>query len=141
MSDIQWTESKGENFVFLHHVWSVQKAKEILRDKSVPLVIVPYELDELRQLLSVPSYDDAGVLKGMSIGVNVDWDRIRADIAKPEAEQEIKLDVPVIMAVTPQKNGIVIDGYHRIGKAVLLKLNKLPVVVLSPAESRRCKLA
>lgn len=139
MSDIQWTPSPNESFNFLRHVWSVTQAKEILIAKKKPAPIVQYDLDELRQLLSCEVIKD-GEVTGFSLGVGVDWARIRADIAKPEAEQEIKLDVPCIMAVTPQKSGIVIDGYHRIGKAVLLTIPKLPVVILTPAESKRIKL-
>ena len=135
-----WTPSPGETFRFLRHAWDVQKAKELLIARKRPLPVVEYDLDELRQLLSVESFDKDGKLLGFSLGVSVEWDRIRADIAKPEAEQQIDLNVPVILVLTPEKSGLVIDGYHRIGKAVLLKRTKLPAVVLPFKDSMALKV-
>lgn len=63
--------------------------------------------------------------------IQIDHDHARtADLTRP------LLAVPIPSARTP----LVIDGWHRIHRAMSIGITELPVVVLSDADERACRI-
>jgi len=111
-----------ETFRFGWKAWDVKKAKTLLlRKRSVKLHSI--EVKALKPLANL---------------MCVDWDRIKRDIALPTQDQTIDLRVPLILVLTPD-GALPIDGWHRIGKAILLKVPVLPAVILSKVDERKVR--
>lgn len=109
---------KNERFEFLYDVWNVDRAKQIIKDKSRPIFEV--ELEPLRALVGRPG-------QILFMGVAVNWKKAQSDI--------VDLSVPILMAYGRSKF-LPIDGWHRIAKALLEGRKTLPAVKLTQAESR-----
>jgi len=111
-----------ENFHFGWKSWDVKQAKTLLlRKRKVELHSI--EVKGLKPLANL---------------MRVDWKRIKRDIALPALDQAIDLRVPLILVFTPD-GALPIDGWHRIGKAILLNVPALPAVILSKADERKVR--
>lgn len=115
-----WNTELGETFSFISAHFDVSEAKRILTAKV-------HEEGEI-VVADVSSW--VGEPGKLVMGINVDWDHVRTDA--------VDISVPVILAYTRVGSLLPIDGWHRIAKAKLTGVAKLPAVVLTKAESRRC---
>lgn len=113
-----------EIFRFGWSQWDVDHAKRILlRKRKVELHSISVQ-----------------ALKPLSGLMGIDWDRVKRDIALPPEEQTIDMRVPLILVVT--RDGVLpIDGWHRIGKAILTDAPALPAVILSKADERKVRIS
>ncbi|MFC4118535.1 hypothetical protein [Nonomuraea zeae] len=68
-------------------------------------------------------------------------DLIRID---PDHAATVDLTKPLLVVplpcALPPGNRLVIDGWHRIHRALDLRMEKLPAILLDPADERRCRL-
>lgn len=125
-----WTpspEGETEVFHFLSYAWDIDKAKKILTKKRRETTTVP--LESVKGIVGKP---------GSISFIAVDWDA---------AAQKADPTVPLILGtVKPPKRGskpfvMVLDGHHRIAKAVLDgTLSELPAVLLTEKETRSCSV-
>lgn len=115
-ADITWNTEIPEVFHFLGTHYDVQKAKQILASK--PRIIASLPVSDVAFLVGKPDT--------WNIAVTIDWKKAR----------KADTSVPLILAYSARGNLMPIDGYHRIGRAVLEKKTALPAVVLSEEESR-----
>jgi hypothetical protein len=127
---ITWTPME-ETFTFLWSEWDVDAAKAIIQAK--PRKIERIAVDRLEPFLSKRTPHKTGTGFTIRAGILTDADRVAND-------ESISLDVPLIVAITPEGNALPIDGWHRVAKAVALGVETLPLVYLTKAESKRVKL-
>ncbi|MEQ4725195.1 hypothetical protein [Nonomuraea sp. B19D2] len=52
----------------------------------------------------------------------------------------VDLDEPLIAVPIPEAGWLIIDGWHRIHKALTQDVDKLPVIVLTPEEELACRI-
>ncbi|QFY12933.1 hypothetical protein GBF35_45950 [Nonomuraea phyllanthi] len=52
----------------------------------------------------------------------------------------VDLDEPVIAVPIPDAGWLIIDGWHRIHKALTHDVDRLPVIVLTPEEELACRI-
>jgi len=104
--DLHW-----ERFQYRRHIWKVDEAKQIIRDKPRPVFQI--NIQQFKDLLRQ---------------VCIDWDKAASDATN--------LDVPIIMAYG-RHVPMPIDGWHRIGKALLKGIDTLPATKLTKDESKR----
>jgi hypothetical protein len=127
---ITWTFAE-ETFTFMWSEWDVDAAKAIIAAK--PRKIERTTVDRLEPFLSKRTPHETGTGFTIRAGIVVDADRVAND-------EMINLDVPLIVAITPEGNALPIDGWHRVDKAVALGVETLPLVYLTKAESKRVRL-
>lgn len=121
MSDeIHWSYH-SEFFTFLFKTWDVAAAKAIIREE--PRVVECIDVSDLAKFIGTST----------RVGVLISRERV-------ENDDRIDLMVPLVAVVTPKGNGLVIDGWHRVAKAVALGVSTLPVVWLNAGESARVRL-
>jgi|SRR5271157_5836091 len=120
-----WKQTEFETFRFGWSTWDVQKAKALLLRKKRPIEIHSIEVQSLSPLASL---------------VGIEWDRIKSDLKLPPDQQTIDLRVPLILVMT-RDGALPIDGWHRIGKAMLTKTPTLPAVLLSKADERKVRIS
>ena len=136
---IAWDIEQEEVFDFLFSRWDVRRAKRLLAVKSstkVGRVLV----ENLKSLLQTTTKNEDGSMT-ITMGVSVDWNRVKADCAAPVEEQKIDLTVPLIFVQTKEGNVLPIDGWHRTAKAILLGVTELPAIMLSKKDSTAVRLA
>ena|SRR5579872_1099078 len=124
----EW-QSDGETFTFLNIVWNVTEAKRIIASK-------PRRLDEIEVSEAALLVHRSGASMGQTlpIGPRIDWNRVDGDPA-------VDLQVPVIVAWVPEADSyLVIDGWHRIAKAIMVSVARLPAVALTRTESRVARI-
>lgn len=124
----QWNTQEQETFQFMAAAFDVRAAKQILADRAE--AGKPHEVGEI-QVTDVSSW--VGEPGKLVMGIGVDWDRVQHD-------PTIDLTVPVVLAYTKGGSFLPIDGWHRIAKAKLAGIEKLPAVALTKAESKRCRI-
>lgn len=120
---------KGETEVFhyLSYAWNIDKAKKILTKKRREVYPVP--LASVKTAVGKP---------GSISFIAVDW-----DLAAQKADPSVPL---ILGTVKPPRRGskpfvMVLDGHHRIAKAVLEgTLSELPAVLLTERETRSCSV-
>jgi hypothetical protein len=117
----QFDTETPETFHFLNWYVDVQKAKLLLASKKRPTT-GQMNISDVAKLIGEPGK--------YVLGIGVSWDRVQNDAS-------INLEVPVILAYTPHGELFPIDGWHRIAKAKLQGVEKLPCVVLSRADSKK----
>jgi hypothetical protein len=120
-----------ETFTFMWSEWDVDAAKAIVQAK--PRKIERIAVDRLEPFLSKRTPHETGT--GFTIRAGIVTDEIRIN-----TDETISLDVPLIVAITPEGNALPIDGWHRVAKAVALGVETLPLVYLTKAESKRVRL-
>jgi hypothetical protein len=129
--------SHDEWFRFLGLVFDVSKARALLASRKRPPKVDYIETSQLEPLLSMRIRNAENKVTSLRLGIGVDWNRIEKDMTYDEAVIDLK--VPLILAYTAE--GVVpIDGYHRIGKAVLQKVEKLPYYLLTKSESAKARV-
>lgn len=134
-------QSRDEWFRFLSVVFDVSKARELLLARGGELEIARIEVSKLRPLVSERKKGPDGKIKGITLGVSVDWDRIERDAEFPDEDAVIDTNVPIILAhLEEDGTALPIDGYHRIGKAILKGIETLPCVLLTEAESKKVRV-
>ena len=126
IDSIKWETNKPEFFSFIGQGFDVTKAKQILSNKG-SVEIDTLDLENLRDFVKIPGQKNKSVL--LCSVVEIDWNRIYND-------DSIDLTVPVIVANNKYGGVVVIDGWHRVGKAIINGLTELPCVVLSKKESQ-----
>jgi hypothetical protein len=123
---IIWSQ-KSEWFSLFGLRFDVAKAKEFLRAK--PHLLFELAVDEVKSSLSEVGSPlpvaKCGILR---LGTLVDWTRALNDAS-------IDLNVPLIFAQVKGCN-VLIDGAHRVAKAVLTQARFLPCVLLNKKESQ-----
>ena len=120
MSSIDWDKARLESFVFLGHEFDVSLAKQILANKR-RVRVTEIDVSEAQNMI-VPR-------GAVMMGVLVDWDVVRSDV--------VDITVPIIVVQLKKGSLLPIDGWHRIAKAQLLGLAKLPACILSKQDSKR----
>ncbi|WP_395107468.1 hypothetical protein [Actinomadura sp. SCN-SB] len=106
------TEGRGEMFVFLGWAWDVDAATRLAARHPVV-------------------WRDVARMGWARHVVHIDRDHAaRVTLSRP------LIAVPVPKAEVP----LVIDGYHRIHRAITLKIPRLPVIVLDAADERACRI-
>ena len=126
---ITWTYAE-EMFSFLTSDWDVDAAKRIIAAK--PRKIERIDTHVCEPFLSRRMATPGGGLT-IRAGILTNSERVANDAS-------IDLTIPLIVAHTKQGNALPIDGWHRVAKAVALGVEKLPVVYLTKAESKRVRL-
>ncbi|MEV6986754.1 hypothetical protein AB0M95_36610 [Sphaerisporangium sp. NPDC051017] len=58
----------------------------------------------------------------------------------PEHAAQVDLSEPLIVATVPNGGVLIIDGWHRLCKAVTIGLPELSAVVLTAEEERACRI-
>ena len=130
-----WRET-GETFRFLAQEWDVDAAKRILiaRSKSGRhLRTGTVRVADVSPMLQRTTLREGGGMS-LSLGVYVDWVR-----ASTEA---VDVTVPVVLAWSRPSMlhaglMMMIDGWTRLAKACLLRMEELPAVCLTKAESKK----
>lgn len=133
-------QSRDEWFRFFSVVFDVSKARELLLARGGEPEVERIEVSKLGPLVSQRKKGPDGKLTGITLGVSVDWDRIERDAEFPDEDAVIDTDVPIILAYLEDGSALPIDGYHRIGKAILKGIETLPYVLLTKAESEKARL-
>lgn len=113
-ASIKWHTERNESFHFVGLGWNVTKAKQIIIKHPREIVSIDYNAFE--PLLAGPS--STGLYR---LGVSIDRKRIISD--------EIDLSVPVIIVEGEDGKHMLIDGWHRLGKAIQLRQNLLAVIL------------
>ena len=123
-SSINWKFDFEEVFNFVGRGWNVQRAKQIIYQFPREIVSIDYNAFEplLGGLTTTGTY---------RMGVSIDRNRLSLDT--------IDLSIPVIIIELDGGNHMLIDGWHRLGKAIQLKQN-LRAVILSIKESKEISL-
>lgn len=117
-SSLSWS-FKGEIFEWGREVWSVDRAKRIIKERPRP--IRQLNIEPFRELLGVP-----GMVR--FFGIRINWNKAQSDA--------VNLDDPLLVAYG--KDGrFPIDGWHRIAKALMKGLKTLPYVGLTKEESKQ----
>jgi hypothetical protein len=135
-----WKDSKemgwpSEVFRCWLQRWDIDKAKEKLREK--PRAPQTIKVGDVEKLLS--KITDLGNGKHrVTMGVTVDWEAAKS--GKTKLGDVIDLSVPLIGILDDSGEGTIIDGHHRIARAVELKVKELPVVVLDAEEAKEIEL-
>jgi hypothetical protein len=124
--DVEWHESE-EVFSFLRYTFDVQHAKSLLRKK--PREISSMNLEGVLKLVGEPPTGDSKLIHFGVIGI--DWNVALSD--------KVDLTIPVLL-VPFQDSYLPIDGWHRIAKAKVQKIEALPCVALTKAEAKKIKL-
>lgn len=120
-SEVKWNTDTEEYFSLLGHGWDIVKAKLIILNK--PREIVQIDPNAFEPLIGGPTASG-----GIRMGISIDRSRIASD--------DIDLSIPVIIVETDHGDHMLIDGWHRLAKALHLKQN-LTAVILSPVENRK----
>lgn len=113
---VEWRTDVVEVFTFLTRQYDVQRAKRFIVAKPRPIQQV--EVEPVRPWIHLPGSQNLGVLV-RQVGIDA------AD-----------LTIPIIMA-----ESMPIDGWHRLGKALLTGVTHLPCVLLTKAESKKVRLS
>lgn len=114
------TKRHSETFVFVGYEIDVDKAKEIVSDGRE---VREYPVAELANLIDYPKKD--GQIKAFVI--HIDDDHV----------DHVDLDIPIILAPGPSgKSHLVIDGHHRIAKAVKEQRETIGYCMLTSEETR-----
>lgn len=131
---IEWFEVEYEMFDFMDVSYDINAAKRLLKEKQAAgkLEIEMTPLAPLAEFVPIPG-------KFQAFKNFVNWSKIE------ETPDHFDLSIPVILAYTPgslkrgAKHKVVmpVDGNHRIAKAVLDGATEIPVVVLSPKETKQ----
>lgn len=130
--------SCDEWFRFLSVVFNVSKARELLLSRKRAPKVDRIQTSQLEPLLAMRVRKE-GQVTGLRLGISVDWARIEKDMTFSDDEAVIDLNVPIILAYTDDGSVLPIDGYHRIGKAVLKNVPELPYYLLTKAESKKAR--
>ena len=121
-----WNTDRAEIFRLLWSRWDIRKAKQILAATPSRVVrtceVKPFESTISRRL-------ESGAI---TIGVRVDWDRVQHDAT-------IDLTVPIILG-TLEDADLLLDGYHRVAKALRTRVATLPCVVLTRDETENVRI-
>lgn len=129
-----WRET-GETFRFLAHEWDVDAAKRILIARSRSgrhLRTGTVRVADVSPMLQRTTLREDGRMS-ISMGVHVDWTKAATDA--------VDVTVPVVLAWTRPNMlhaglMMMIDGWTRLAKACLLRMDELPAVCLTKAESK-----
>ncbi|GAA2406180.1 hypothetical protein GCM10010191_12700 [Actinomadura vinacea] len=105
-------DATGQMFVFLGWAWDVDKAARLAARHPVMRADIT-RLGWARPVINVDPVHAATV-----------------DLSRP------LLAVPVPNAAVP----LVIDGYHRIHRAITERVTELPVILLDAADERACRI-
>jgi hypothetical protein len=124
MEPKQLDTETDETFCFMRWCVDVREAKRILASKKRPTV-GSMSISDVAGLIGEPGK--------IVCGIGVDWERVQND-------PTINLEVPVILAYTEHGNLFPIDGWHRIAKAKLQGVEKLPCIVLNRTDSKKVVL-
>lgn len=125
-----------ETFRFLTCGWDIDRAKQLVggREPTVKIPVAEYAPSTIGR---PPEKGGDGVTT-MHLGmIGVDWKRAETDAT-------IDTDVPVIAILAPLgKDGgkavLMIDGYHRLAKAVLTGEEELDAHLLTGEEERQVR--
>lgn len=109
---------KAETFFYLYDFWNVDRAKQLIKDRPRP--IRRLNIEPFQELLCPPG-------KIRAFGVAINWKKANSD--------DVNLDDPVLTAYGSMGK-LPIDGWHRIGKALLKGLKELPWIALTKEESK-----
>ena len=120
--EIVWKYYEDEYFSFLGEVWSVSKAKQILIKKPREIVHIDPKLFEPL----IGGFTSFGTIR---MGVGIDRNKLSSN--------KIDLSIPVIIVEKDNGKHMLIDGWHRLAKALNNKLKQLPAVVLDLIENRQ----
>jgi hypothetical protein len=108
-----------EKFIYAFDEWSIDRAKQIIKDRPRPIRTL--NIEPFEEFIGRPG-------KIRFFGVVVNWRKAESD--------KVDLDVPVITAYGSMGK-IPIDGWHRIAKALLKGLKELPWLALTKEESKK----
>jgi hypothetical protein len=120
-SEIKWNTDTEEWFSLLGRCWDITKAKLIIINE--PREIVQIDPDAFEPLIGGET--SSGTIRMV---ISIDRSKIHSE--------DIDLSVPVIIVETDHGDHMLIDGWHRLAKALHLK-QKLTAVILSPAENKK----
>jgi hypothetical protein len=106
--------ARGESFRFLAFAWDVYRAAAILRRAPrTPTSVKVADAAQLRALIRIVDDPDG---------------------------RPIDLSWPLIAVQLGSIGTLIIDGYHRIDRAIAEGVQTLPMHVLTPAEERACRI-
>ncbi|MBI4952309.1 MAG: hypothetical protein HY908_09760 [Myxococcales bacterium] len=126
-SDVEWRPMRERRFLVAWDL-DIDAAKRFVEE--TPRRVRQFSVNKFCSDALVPEVEDRTIFGSSFRLKTVDWTRVRADTS-------IDLDIPIILW-TYQKGGVTnvpIDGWHRIAKALTVKIDSLPCVVLSRRES------
>lgn len=117
-SSLDW-RFRGEIFEWGHEVWSVDRAKLIIKERPRP--VRQLNIEPFREFLGTP-----GMVR--FFGIKVDWSKVQSDA--------VNLNDPLLVAYG-EDGRFPIDGWHRIAKALMKGLKTLPYVGLTKEENKQ----
>lgn len=126
-SEMGWP---GEQFQMLTSVWSIDEAKRLLMAR--PRKPISVKTESLKDLIQNDNPSTIQLFR-----INVDWDKVKADDCK------IDLSVPLICGWVEKSSdegghfAMIMDGHHRIARAVHLGVEELTYVMLDKDESKQ----
>jgi hypothetical protein len=124
-SEVKWYTDREEYFSLLGRGWDITKAKKIIIDK-------PREIFLISTVSFEPLIGGKTASGTIRMGISID--------SSKATSEEIDLSIPVIIVETSYGDHMLIDGWHRLAKAVHIKQELLPAVILSPEENVRVSL-
>ncbi|MFI9597937.1 hypothetical protein [Nonomuraea sp. NPDC052265] len=104
--------SRVESFQMMAWRWDITTAKKLTRNRAAEVRIEPNEW--------------AGMLRLVAIN--------------REHAAQVDLSVPLIMATVPNGGMLIIDGWHRLYKALTTEVSELYAVVLTAEEELACRM-
>ncbi|MEV4391248.1 hypothetical protein ACIBK9_48170 [Nonomuraea sp. NPDC050227] len=104
--------SRMESFQMMAWRWDITTAKKLTRNRAAEGRIEPKEW--------------AGMLRLVAIN--------------REHAAQVDLSVPLIMATVPNGGMLIIDGWHRLYKALTTEVSELYAVVLTAEEELACRM-
>lgn len=113
---VVWHTDTIEVFTFLTCQYDVQRAKRFIVAKPRPIQQV--EVEPVRPWIHLPGSHNLGVF------------------VEQKGIETADLTIPIIMA-----ESMPIDGWHRLGKALLTGVTHLPCVLLTKSESKKVRLS
>lgn len=118
-----WADPKRphETFRMLAWEWDVDRARTMEPAERGDL-----EVARIAEIVDYPPVP--GVIRPLRVPVD------------PEHVGHVDLAVPVILGVWSAGNAMVIDGHHRIARAVRDGVEKLPYVLLGEAQLKKCEV-
>lgn len=119
---MNWDTEKEEFFSLGPSSFDIKKAKEIIAKQKKPQNVY-VEMNDLKPFIPSPKNTSP-----FTVGI---------DLEKAKSA-EIDLSVPLILAYLPRSGALfVIDGWHRVAKAILEDIPTLPGIILNKKDSKK----
>lgn len=124
----EWFGTHGESGEDWYHAWDITLAKRLV---NTALACTPHEQLLNAGRISRAELDDDTIAAVQNSGTEIDPEYLRSDRCDPRR---------MLIAAHFDGRNWIIDGHHRVRKAIALKWEWFAVFLLSPQEDQACRV-